>query len=294
METNVNAKSTNPAGHNLDFSVLMSVYRNDNPQLLKKAVESCFSNTVKPLVLLLVVDGPITNQLERKISNLESKYPVSIVRLPKNVGLAEALNVGLKHVRTEWVARADSDDINMPIRFETQLQVLSDNDYNLDIIGSSIIEVDSKGSKVAKRRTPSTHQEILNFSKKRNPFNHMTIMYRKSKVIACGGYPNIYLKEDYALWATMLVNNARAINIETPLVTATAGKDMFRRRGGIKYALAEVKLQKHLVNLGLKPILSGAFDGFLRAAVFLMPAKIRELIYLTFLRNSSHSPSETS
>lgn len=294
METNVNSKSTSSTGHNFEFSVLMSVYRNDNPQLLTKAVESCFSNTVKPLILLLVVDGPITAQLEQQVSNLESKYPLSIVRLPKNVGLAEALNVGLKNVQTEWVARADSDDINLPFRFETQLQVLFDNDYNLDIIGSSIIEVDSKGSKVATRRTPNTQQEILNFSKKRNPFNHMTIMYRKSKVMACGGYPNIYLKEDYALWATMLVNNARAFNIETPLVTATAGKDMFRRRGGMKYALAEVKLQKHLVNLGLKSMLSGVFDGFMRAAVFLMPAKLRELIYLTFLRNSSQSPSEIS
>ncbi|MDH7942938.1 glycosyltransferase [Pseudohongiella sp. SYSU M77423] len=290
----MNIKPTDVFGDNFEFSVLMSVYRNDNPQLLVKAVESCFLNTVTPLVLILVIDGPITDQLEQKISDLESKYPLSIVRLPENVGLAEALNVGLKHVKTEWVARADSDDINMPFRFETQLRVLSDNDYNLDIIGSSIIEVDSNGSKVATRRPPYTHQEILNFSKQRNPFNHMTVMYRKSKVIACGGYPNIYLKEDYALWATMLVNNARAINIETPLVTATAGKDMYRRRGGIKYALAEVKLQKHLVNLGLKSMLSGVIDGFLRASVFLMPAKFRELIYLAFLRNSSHSPSEIS
>jgi hypothetical protein len=72
--------------------------------------------------------------------------------------------------------------------------------------------------------------------------------------------------------------------LDKVLVDATAGKEMFRRRGGLQYALAEVELQRHLVRCGLKSYLSALIDGALRSIIFLAPNNVRQFFYLKFLR----------
>jgi hypothetical protein len=134
------------------------------------------------------------------------------------------------------------------------------------------------------------HQEIVVYARYRNPFNHMTVAYRSRLARICGGYPQIHLKEDYALWASMIGAGAKTQNLPDPLVHATAGVDMYRRRGGLRYALAEINLQRHLVRCGLKGTTSAALHGLLRASVFLMPAVLRGWIYEKYLRVSH--PSE--
>ena len=105
-----------------DFSVLMAVYHKDNPELLKKAILSAFDNSLPPLEMILVVDGPVDLNLKNTISNLKDKFEMRVLWLKKNTGLANALNKGLKLVKTKWVARADADDINLPNRFEIPSQ----------------------------------------------------------------------------------------------------------------------------------------------------------------------------
>jgi len=92
------------------------------------------------------------------------------------------------------------------------------------------------------------------------------------------------LKEDYALWAKLLAQNCKACNLSTILVDATAGREMFRRRGGVAYSIAEVDLQKHLIKCGLKSPASAFFDGILRSLIFLAPNFLREIFYLKLLR----------
>lgn len=98
------------------------------------------------------------------------------------------------------------------------------------------------------------------------------------------GYPDIHLKEDYALWASIFACGAKAANMPETLVRATTGRDMYRRRGGIRYALAEIALQKHLVNVGLKSKHMAILHGLARSTIFLMPSSIRGWIYKKILR----------
>ena len=95
------------------FSVLMSVYHKDDPTYLDTALNSLTEQTAVPDEIVLVKDGPVSQQLEEVIDAFHKKFcNLKIVALEKNSGLGNALNQGLKHCSHELVARMDSDDIS--------------------------------------------------------------------------------------------------------------------------------------------------------------------------------------
>jgi glycosyltransferase involved in cell wall biosynthesis len=268
------------------FSVLMAVYGKDNPALFERAVKSVMDNNLLPNQFLIVADGYLSIELEHSVGVLNEKYKNKIewLRLPTNMGLAGALNEGLKLIRYQWVVRADADDFNLDFRFaKLASMVLLDN--KLKLIGSSILEVDAKGNPLAYRNVPESEKQIRRIIKIRNPFNHMAVAYRRDAVLQCGGYPNVYLREDYALWCKMIASDMHVINTNEVLVHATAGIHMYRRRGGLKYAIAEFHMQSILVNHGLQNRFFAYILGFLRMIIFLSPNWFRAFFYLYFLRN---------
>jgi glycosyltransferase involved in cell wall biosynthesis len=250
-----------------------------------------YENTLQPDAFVLVIDGPIPPALQLAIQSLQEQFAIDTLQLPINMGLALALNAGLKKVRTRWVVRADADDYNLPNRFALQATAISLSGESLDIIGGAIQEVDVDGTPLAVRRTPESHAEILRYSAIRNPFNHMTVAYRTEFALKCGAYPNIHLKEDYALWAQMLCSGAHARNLPEILVFATAHKGIYHRRGGWRYAHAEISLQEHLAQVGLKSPMSALIDGLSRAGIFLLPVAVRGMFYKLALRSNVKKPN---
>jgi glycosyltransferase involved in cell wall biosynthesis len=266
------------------FTVLMAVYQKDNIELFERAVSSVYQNSSLPDDFVLVVDGPVPNTLRQKIDQLSHQHPMKVIWLPENQGLANALNEGLRHIQTTWVMRADADDINLPDRFEKLIQNSGDN---VDIVGSAIREIDKNGKCTGSRSVPLSHLEICEYAKRRNPFNHMAVMFRKDLVVRNKGYPNLYLREDYALWAVLLNDGAKAINLPDELVEAYAGDALMKRRGGFKYALAELKLQIFLVRYRIKSPLLACIDTILRGGIFCLPWYLRAKIYQSALRKPS-------
>lgn len=273
------------AGFPGGFAVLMAVYFRDDPRLLEMAVDSVFANTLQPTQFVLVSDGPLSPELELRLEQLQERHfgQIEVLRLQNNTGLAHALNAGLNYIKTPWIVRADADDLNLPHRFAT-LATLLTTQPSLELMSSAILEVDATGRSIAIRRVPTSEAEIRQFVKSRNPFNHMAVAYRREAVLACGGYPNVHLKEDYALWCRMLARHTPVANTAEVLVHATAGHDMYRRRGGWRYARAEWDLQIVMVSCGLKTRARALLDGLLRAAVFLAPAGLRGKVYEVLLR----------
>lgn len=255
--------------------------REDINKLFNMAVSSVFKNTLLPKAFVLVVDGPVSSDLKKQIISFEINHHIQVIWLPKNVGIANALNIGLKKIQTEWVIRADADDYNLPNRFSELVKLMTDD---VDIIGSAIEEVDRDGVRIGVRNTALKHNDIVNFARYRSPFNHMGVAYRTKIALKCGGYPDIFLKEDYALWALMLKNGARSLNTPMILVKATAGRDMYKRRGGLRYVKSEIELQHHLVVCGVKGIIPAIFHGFVRSIIFIIPYYARGWIYVNFLR----------
>lgn len=266
----------------VSFTVLMCTYYKDDQNLLRKSIESIFNNSVKPDYFILTIDGPIPRSNENIIKSLSNKYPIKLNIIEKNVGLALALNNALKLVKTEWIARADCDDINLQDRFEKQLKLTN---QNFDVIGGNILETDPKGRLPNfTKKIPLSNKEIKIYLKFRNPMNHMTVFYKTELIKSVGGYPNIYLREDYALWAKFFAKGAVFHNINEVLVNVNGGENLYKRRSGLKNALAEFKLQILLYQCKVKPLFLAIFHLFLRTIFLLMPSKFIETIYINKLR----------
>lgn len=268
------------------YSVLMSVYKKERPEYLKLSVESMLNQTMQTDDFVLVCDGPLTQELDEVISSFQEAYPsiFQIVRLAENVGLGPALNEGIRHCRNELVARMDSDDYAPTSRCELQLRAFA-QDPKLTIVSGAIQEFEGSPENVtASKIMPQTHEEIVRYAKLRSPFNHPAVMYRKSAVLDAGGYPDLPLHEDYALWANMLMNGAKGCNLPDVLCCMRVDSGLYGRRGGFRYYKTAVRFRLHLLKQGFCNLWE-FFYGFTGLTVVcLVPTSLRKTLYKKLLR----------
>ncbi|MBR1540143.1 MAG: glycosyltransferase [Clostridia bacterium] len=231
------------------FSVLMSTYENDNSEYFLKALNSVINQTVLPNEIIIVVDGPISEEYKEVIENQKDKYDIiKLIYLEKNSGLGNALKIGLEQCTYDIVARMDSDDIAKNDRFEKQLRILTDR-TDISTVGGNISEfIDDENNIISRRVVPEINEDIVKYMKKRCPFNHMTVMFRKKDVLSVGNYIEWHYNEDYYLWLRLYLNNYQFYNIQDDLVNVRVGKDMYKRRGGWKYFQSERNIQKFMLS----------------------------------------------
>lgn len=264
------------------YSFLMSVYKKEKPDNLRRSIESMLNQTCIPNEIVIVKDGPLTDQLDELIQEYEDEYPklFNIVVSEKNLGLGLALNLGLEKCKNELVARMDSDDISVPLRCELQLKAFQ-ADKKLGIVGGYISEfVFDENNIIGKRIVPIQDSEIKNYIKKRCPLNHVTVMFKKSKVYEAGNYCDWFWNEDYYLWIRMYEIGCKFGNIPEVLVNVRVGPDMYNRRGGIKYFISEANLQtymfkkkniglgRYIYNVGIRFIIQVALPNVVRGFIF--------------------------
>ncbi len=214
------------------YSVLMSVYVKEKAEYLRMAIDSMIHQTITPDEIVIVEDGPLTDELYAVLDEYESKNPRLIRRCRNevNLGLGMALNKGLAACKNELVARMDTDDISKPERCELQLKRFAEKP-ELSIVGAHIDEfVGDIGNVVSIRKVPLTSEEIYKFGKRRNPFSHPVIMYRKSKVLGIGGYADMPKGQDWDLFGRMLCNGCKAENIDVSLLWFRVGMNFLQRR----------------------------------------------------------------
>lgn len=271
---------------NMKYSVLMSVYRKEKPDYLCQAITSIQMQTFLTDDFVLVCDGPLTPELEAVIDEKEHEMAgqIRILRLKQNVGLGRALNEGLKHCKNELVARMDSDDIAYADRCERQVKLFQEKP-EISVCSGIVEEFTDTPEQVEARRVPpETNMEIREFAKKRNPFNHPCVMYKKSAVEAVGSYQDFYLLEDYYLWLRMLMAGYQGYNLQEPLLHMRAGSNMYKRRSGIKYAKSQVALFKYMQE---KKFISKAVfvkSCLIRGGASLAPNWLRKAAFQAALR----------
>lgn len=267
------------------FSVLIAVYAKELPQNLQQSLESIFRQELMPDEVVLVEDGPLTDALEQVVTETADKHQeLHIVRLPENIGLGLALQEGLQHCRYDIVARMDSDDIAHPQRFSKEMAWLEAHPET-DIVGSWVDEFSGDPSQViSTRRLPETHEEILRFSRYRNPMNHPTVMMRKEAVLRAGNYQHCPLFEDYDLWVRMLKTGSRFHNLQESLLYFRMTPQMFSRRGGRHYIRQEIHFQQRMYHMGHIGFFRFLGNCIVRVGMRLLPNRWRKYGYLIFLR----------
>jgi glycosyltransferase involved in cell wall biosynthesis len=274
------------------FSVLLPVWAGDDADFLERSFRSVTSDQVRrPDEVVIVQDGPVPSALDRCIKELaaEAVVPVNLVQLPVNRGLWWALEAGLDAVSHDIVARMDADDISLPQRFERQVPLIEEG---FDIVGSALAEMGRDESDVhGVRHPPSDHDDIVRFARFHSPFNHPTVVLRRTAVAAAGGYEHIRSLEDYWLWVRMLASGATSANVDEPLLLYRVGAGAYRRRGGVRLALGEIDLQMRMRRLGFTTRWQFVRNVAVRATWRLVPVGLRRPLYgLAFRRSGEQLP----
>lgn len=272
----------------MKFSVVMSVYRNDKHEFVRRAVESVSTGqTRKPDEVVLVVDGPAPETLSRLIREYENAANsiFNVIWLPENKGLGNALRVGVEAASYEVIARMDSDDVSSPDRFEKQISYMEQHP-DCDLLGGQISEfIDDESNIVGRRIVPCKHEEILMWLKGRCPFNHMSVTTLRSRVIAVGNYMDWHFNEDYYLWIRMAEAGYRFANLPDTLVNVRVGTDMYRRRGGWKYFKSEKGLQDYMLSHRIISLPRYCYNVLGRFVVQVaMPNRLRGFIFQKLFR----------
>ena len=274
----------------VNYSVLMSLYKKEKAEYLRLSLDSMIHQTVAPDEIVLVEDGPLTDELGAVICEYQNRYPelFHIVINRANLGLGLALNKGLEACRNELVARMDTDDSSKSDRCEKQLLYFSEHPETAVLSGQIKEFISTPGKVVGKRVVPKTDAELKAYMKRRCPFNHMAVMFKKSDVLSAGNYQDWFCNEDYYLWIRMALLGMEFANLPDTLVNVRVGEDMYSRRGGIRYFKSEAKLQGFMLKKGMISLPRYLLNVAERLVLqVLMPNRVRGWVFRKFARESN-------
>ena len=288
------------------FTLLMAVYGGNSLREVERSVQSStIEQTLPPNQVVIVRDGPVQEPVQRYLDTLQSTMAVwftaerpelavpevTIVPLDENRGLAHALNIGLQHCDFDVVARADCDDVSLPNRFATIIPQFTrrsaashttvKSKLPIDVMGSAIREfTDDERQPGQIRMLPAEGADLEKYARMQSPVHHPSVVFRKSAVLAAGGYPEDAGRfEDYLLWERMILNHAQFLNMPEPLVLYRTNQEAYERRGGWDMFREELRLQWRFLRDGFTSPAQFLRNTFIRAAYRMMPTSLRKRAY---------------
>ena len=195
----------------MKITVLMSVH-NGLPYLAE-AVASILAQTFGEFEFLILDDASTDGT--RDFLRTQTDPRIRIIKLPQNIGLTAALNVGLREARGELIARQDADDVSDPRRLELQLGFLAGHP-SCAVVGSQAWLVDKDGRSLGKKNFPLSYRGIAFAHLFDNALAHSAVTFRKAAV---GQYDEAWpASQDYELWSRISERHALA-NLPERLVT---------------------------------------------------------------------------
>jgi len=269
----------------MEYSVLLTVYKSDNPEYFRLSLESMLNQTVPSNDVVVVKDGPVTDSIQSVIDELSEKNPsIHPLQLEKNMGLGLALNEGLKLCKNELIARMDSDDISLPERCEKQI-ALFESDSELDIVGCPVKEfVGTTDNVVGKRDVPLDNTTIHKYNRRRDPFNHPTVMYRKSKVMKYGPYSDYRKNQDTDLWIKLLSNGCKAANCPEYLLMFRFDEGTYKKRKSWVNTKLLIEIRKKAWKSGYCSLADYLFVACAQLGIYILPEAFQKFVYAKMLR----------
>ena len=272
----------------MTYSVLMSVYKNDDPDFLKIALESIYDQqTRKPDEIVVVFDGPLNERLYAVLDEFKKGREQVVKYYPQEVnrGLGEALRIGSELCTGDYILRMDSDDISDKERFAKQIAYVEAHP-EVDALGTDIAEFnkDPFSEEMRTRVCPAKYEDIVNMAKKRNPMNHVTACIKKSALMKAGGYQTLLLLEDYLLWLNMIVCGCKLANLNEPLVYVRVGNGFDGKRGSKERIIGWSKLQDIMLEHGIINKGQALMNKIYIRAFVKTPAWLKKALYSNFLR----------
>ena len=268
------------------YSVLMAVCGSENPEFLRQSIESMLAQTLPFSDFVLICDGTLSRRLNEVIAWAKELMgeKLQFICLKENKGFGNALRIGVTKCRCSVIARMDSDGVSRPDRCERQFRIIERDGY--DLVSGTLQEFsDRPGDMDSLRVLPRTSEEILQYAKKRNPFNHPCIMFRKEAVLKAGNYQDFPGFEDYYLWIRMLRKGCKGYNVQEVMLDMRTGNETYDRRGGKEYLHWVLRFQRYLYSKNFITRKEYIRNCIVRTNVGIIPGKAREKVYHIFLRN---------
>jgi glycosyltransferase involved in cell wall biosynthesis len=268
------------------YSVLMPLYKNDDPEWFQYALDSLLNQTIKPSEIVIICDGPLSVKLEKVLKENIEKNPelYQIYRFEKNVGLGVALNKGITLCSNELIVRMDADDYAVPERCEKEIKKFNTHP-DFDVVGCNVEEfIGDINNVVSHVVLPEKQNEIIKFAKKRCPIRHPALMYKKSAVLKAGNYRDYRHAQDYNLIVHMILSGAQIYNIQENLMYMRVSPNFYKRRGGIEQAKLVLRLKKEFYDYKFYSLSDFVVSGIGNAVIALLPNKMREFFYKKMLR----------
>jgi len=236
-------------------SVIVNIWGEDNAMSLIRSLQSVLRQNHKPDEVLIVIDGPISEELQGVISDFTNvaSFLVKQIDLPTSTGLWNARNVGIQAAEHELLAVHDADDVMHPDRLKIQLNQMSSPE--IGVLGSPVYEFDSVTEKVLGIRSLAKNDQLNKKMLWQNVINHSSVMFRKSEVIAVGGYRNVHLAEDYDLWLRLICADKNLRMTDVVLQAFSVDSELSKRRGGTKFISSEFELHKLIRSIKVQNIL---------------------------------------
>lgn len=266
----------------MGISVLMSVYKKEDPRYFKVAIESMINQTLKPDEIVLIKDGPLTTELEEVIEQT-SGITLRTYQFEENVQLGRALKKGVELCEHEFIARMDTDDIAYPDRLEKQYDYMMKH-ADVVAVGGYMEEFCDESNFTHIKTMPTDFESLKHYAKFRNPLNHMTVMFRKKDILEVGSYRHYLFLEDYDLWSRVLASGKQIANLPEVLAKARVGNELYGRRGGLEYCKRYLKLRKEQKCLGLTNWFEYVIACAITIAMTVLPSGVRKQVYQKLLR----------
>jgi glycosyltransferase involved in cell wall biosynthesis len=184
----------------VQVSVLMPAYNSE--KYVTQAIESVLAQTWRDFELIVIDDGSTDNTLEM-IQKCAAQDPRIRVITQPNAGLSATLNRGIGMAANEWIFRMDHDDLMRPNRIERQLAFIAEHP-ELSVASSLVRHIDGKDRVIGRDNSKLFTYEAIDRVIAANglvSFGHPTVAFRKSAVLAVGGYRKAFFPaEDADLW----------------------------------------------------------------------------------------------
>ncbi len=272
-----------------DYSVLMSVYHKVDAEVFDLALKSMFEQTHPTNDFVLVCDGPLTPELDRVIDDYSERFGsvLNVIRLPENVGIGEAANIGLKECKNDLVAKMDADDISVSERCALQCKRFEENP-ELVVIGGYIEEFDEDPEKpFSVRAVPKDNEDIRHFARRRQPFNNQTVMYKKKCVMQIGGYRPLRRNEDYDLYVRLLNEGFYSENLALTLVKVRVDEHARARRASMATFKGCVQSRWSAYKIGYSSIIDFIVCCLGEAFICICPGKVQQFLYQRLFRKKT-------
>ena len=196
---------------------------------LDKCIGSILAQTYTNWELVMCDDCSTDNTYEVAKKYADKYDNIILLQNEQNSKLAYSLNRCLEAATGEYIARADTDDMCLPERFEIQSRFL-DEHPEYAVVGCARIFFDENGEYGVSKPVACPDKNIL---KKASPFAHPTIMMRKEVYDDLGGYTvtnRTKRGQDLDLWFRFYAKGYKGYNLEQPLYLYHESRDDYKRR----------------------------------------------------------------